>query len=170
MGMIIKAYNFCLQLVLQKLSRRKYANQGGIWDPNFHHWEWRDKRGLLHRTDGPALIMTDGSEQWHLHGEVHREDGPALTGSYGYQAWCQHGQYHKQHGPARIWGSGRQEWYERGRRHCTEGPAVTFTDGDHAWYVHGEDITRQVEVWMCANNITLPFTPEQQAEFLLRWL
>jgi hypothetical protein len=31
--------------------------------------------------------MPDGSEMWFLNGELHREDGPALIGSDGTQEW-----------------------------------------------------------------------------------
>ena len=34
--------------------------------------------GELHRTDGPAVITSDGFEYWYLNGKLHRTDGPAI--------------------------------------------------------------------------------------------
>jgi hypothetical protein len=39
--------------------------------------EYRNEKGELHRTDGPALI-TDLGRNWYINGKLHREDGPAL--------------------------------------------------------------------------------------------
>jgi len=36
----------------------------------------------LHREDGPAVILYDGTKEWYIHGNLHREDGPAVE--YGY--------------------------------------------------------------------------------------
>ena len=38
---------------------------------------WRNRRGQLHRTDGPAVIYADGSQFWYRDGQYHRTDGPA---------------------------------------------------------------------------------------------
>ncbi len=40
--------------------------------------EYRNEKGELHRTDGPAFI-TDLARNWYINGKLHREDGPALT-------------------------------------------------------------------------------------------
>jgi hypothetical protein len=39
---------------------------------------WFDKKGRLHRLDGPAFIYSDGYEEWYRHGKLHRDDGPAI--------------------------------------------------------------------------------------------
>jgi hypothetical protein len=36
-----------------------------------------DEDNKLHRDDGPALILPNGSQFWFCHGILHREDGPA---------------------------------------------------------------------------------------------
>jgi hypothetical protein len=41
--------------------------------------KYLDKDGLLHRTDGPAVIYPDGSLSWWIHGLRHRLDGPAVS-------------------------------------------------------------------------------------------
>ena len=46
--------------------------------------------GLLHRTDGPAIVYGDRQEWW-LNGKLHRTDGPAYVNG-DYQAWWLNGQ------------------------------------------------------------------------------
>jgi len=40
--------------------------------------EHRNKKGELHRVDGPAVEYADGSREWWLDGKLHRADGPAV--------------------------------------------------------------------------------------------
>lgn len=47
---------------------------------------WR-LNGLLHRTDGPAVLYADGSQSWFKNGKRHREDGPAIIGRNGTKSW-----------------------------------------------------------------------------------
>ena len=53
---------------------------------------WRDKKGNLHRLDGPAITHPDGDMSWYKHGVTHREDGPALEWpSENVEAWYKNG-------------------------------------------------------------------------------
>ena len=45
----------------------------------------------LHREDGPAIELANGSKFWFLNGEYHREDGPAVEGSDGSKYWYLNG-------------------------------------------------------------------------------
>lgn len=45
----------------------------------------------LHRTNGPAVELDDGTIQWFLYGRFHRANGPAISYSDGYQAWFIYG-------------------------------------------------------------------------------
>jgi hypothetical protein len=36
------------------------------------------KNDLLHRTDGPAVIISSGSQFWYFEDKLHRADGPAV--------------------------------------------------------------------------------------------
>lgn len=47
--------------------------------------------GELHRTDGPAAELVNGTCKWYQNGVLHRTDGPAITRSDGYQSWYRHG-------------------------------------------------------------------------------
>ena len=46
---------------------------------------WYNSIGELHRTDGPAVLYTDGEQVWYFNGRLHRTDGPAYIGSDGTQ-------------------------------------------------------------------------------------
>ena len=41
----------------------------------------------LHREDGPAIILADGSKFWYKNGELHREEGPASEWNTGEKDW-----------------------------------------------------------------------------------
>ena len=57
----------------------------------YHH------SGQLHREEGPAVILKNGSKFWYQNGELHREDGPAITWANGSMEWWIHGvQYTQQ--------------------------------------------------------------------------
>ena len=100
--------------------------------------------GLLHRTDGPAVIWRNGRQEWWVNGLLHRTDGPAYNAPDGTQAWWLNGLRHRLDGPAVIWADGRQEWY-----------------------INGKNITREVENWMEKQKVKWPFDDEIQTQFLL---
>ncbi len=99
--------------------------------------EWRDEHGELHRDDGPAMIKTDGTQQWYQHGLLHRDDGPAVIYANGAQEWYQRDEWHRDDGPARIHSDGAQTWYWRNRLHREDGPAIIGADGTQRWYWRG---------------------------------
>lgn len=45
------------------------------------------KSGVLHRLDGPARVLPDGTEEWYRSGLRHRDDGPALIHPDGSGEW-----------------------------------------------------------------------------------
>jgi hypothetical protein len=49
------------------------------------------KDNLLHKEDGPAVILSDGSKEWWFEGKLHRTDGPAFIDSDGFEAWYLNG-------------------------------------------------------------------------------
>jgi len=67
--------------------------------------------GVLHRTDGPASIEADGSEEWFLNGKCHRTTGPAYIGANGTEEWYIDNKLHRTDGPAYINADGTQIWY-----------------------------------------------------------
>jgi hypothetical protein len=48
---------------------------------------WKNKRGKLHRLNGPARECFTGNKYWYKNGRLHRSDGPAFTHSDGYNQW-----------------------------------------------------------------------------------
>ena len=48
---------------------------------------WRNKQGLFHRLEGPAIEGTDGHKQWWINGKLHRLDGPAIEYAGGIKFW-----------------------------------------------------------------------------------
>ena len=44
------------------------------------------RNGQLHREDGPAVELSDGSMIWYLYGKLHRTDGPAQQSPLGRKA------------------------------------------------------------------------------------
>jgi len=129
---------------------------------------WRNTRGQLHRTTGPAVehwtVLPDGAhvlsfQGWYVNGVLHRE------GRHAYRSWdvardgsrvlvceewARHGSGHRVGGPSyRRWTTGpdgtrtlRSEWYRvNGKSHRVDGPAF---DRHVFWwqgrYVREEDL------------------------------
>lgn len=118
--------------------------------------EWRNSAGQLHRENGPALILKDGTEKWYCKGKLHRDLGPAAIHPHGLREWYQHGVRHRDTGPAfemgpeeHIWfqdgkmcmidyADGTREWYkDAGCLHREHGPAIIHADGRQEWYKDG---------------------------------
>jgi hypothetical protein len=59
--------------------------------------------GKLHRTDGPAVIHSDGTREWYQNGVLHRTDGPAIESPDGIYKWFKNGKNHRTDGPAIIY-------------------------------------------------------------------
>ncbi len=111
--------------------------------------EWRDEDGRLHRDDGPAWILPDGTQSWYQHGEWHRDDGPAIIRANDTKEWYQHGRLHRDDGPARVRPDGSMFWYYHGERHRGDGPARIWSDGTQEWFWHGEEVTKEEHERLC---------------------
>ena len=61
--------------------------------------EWY-RNDWLHREDGPAIEMSDGTREWYKNVTLHREDGPAIERSHGNRDWWLNGERHREDGPA----------------------------------------------------------------------
>ena len=53
---------------------------------------WYNEEDQLHREDGPAYELADGTKKWWLNGQRHREDGPAIEWFDGYKEWYLNGE------------------------------------------------------------------------------
>jgi hypothetical protein len=43
--------------------------------------------GERHRTDGPAIELTNGFKEWYINDKLHRVDGPAIEYTNGDKEW-----------------------------------------------------------------------------------
>lgn len=59
--------------------------------PNVTIYYSDEKKKIIHREDGPAMILSDGSEEWRINNKLHREDGPAYDYANGRRGWYLHG-------------------------------------------------------------------------------
>lgn len=124
------------------------------------------RKKVLHRADGPAVIMSNGSKYWYWHGEMHRKDAPAIEtpdGTFEWFShglnhrengpaissrqvtkWCRNGFFHREDGPAFIFEDHSfiymkisKHWYLNGLRHREDGPAFIGSGGEECWYFNG---------------------------------
>jgi hypothetical protein len=104
---------------------------------------WRNARGQLHRTDGPAIVCVDGDQFWFQNDQRHRTDGPAIVRANGDQYWYQNDQLHRIDGPAIVYTNGDQVWYQYGQLHRTDGPAIIHASGNQEWWLNCEQTTQE---------------------------
>ena len=97
------------------------------------HNYWYDY-GILHRKNGPAIELSDGTKIYYYYGMKHRSNGPALITKFGDNIWYNSGFVHRKNGPAIQWKNGTNEWYFNGQRHNSNGPAVILVNGTRKWY------------------------------------
>jgi hypothetical protein len=53
---------------------------------------WRNSKGQLHRTDGPAVEYSNGCKIWIANGKRHRINGPAIGWESGDKTWYVNGE------------------------------------------------------------------------------
>jgi hypothetical protein len=115
--------------------------------------------GVLHREDGPALIIEDANgtrcEDWYHLGRRHREDGPATItvradGSRG-ERYCREGEWHREDGPAYLElhsdGGYVHAYYREGRPYCENGVARLEVRADGTRVSESATIGWQTAAW-----------------------
>lgn len=64
---------------------------------DYVNFAYLNDKDLLHRLDGPAIDVTDGSKYWYENGKRHRTGGlPAVEGVNGYKAWYENDKNYSQ--------------------------------------------------------------------------
>jgi hypothetical protein len=110
--------------------------------------EWRNKEGLFHRENGPAIEYENGNKFWYKEGKLHREGGPACEYSNGDKEYFLNG---IKVGPAVEYDNEKEVYYinkekeewpkcwknEKGKLHREDGPAWEWENGDKEWYKEG---------------------------------
>jgi hypothetical protein len=56
-----------------------------------HATEYYYNKGILHRTDGPAVVYADGHQEYYNGGVLERVDGPAVSGPGYTNSYCMNG-------------------------------------------------------------------------------
>ena len=81
---------------------------------------YHNNRHELHRKDGPALIRTNGTQEWYKNGKLHRpsSEGPAIIKCNGTIEYWENNKRHRpmSEGPAVIKANGKVEYWENGRK------------------------------------------------------
>lgn len=52
-----------------------------------------NKKGMMHNTQGPAVVFLNGRMTYYLNGKIHRKDGPAVIWANGLLEYCVNGRY-----------------------------------------------------------------------------
>lgn len=125
----------------------------GIHEGKDGHVFWT-LNGVLHRDDGPAVILANVREEWYQHGLRHRDDGPAVIEHDECQLWYRNGHVHRDDGPAIIYKDGSKVWYQNGLQHRVGAPAYQDISGTEEWLQHGEMHRTDGPAAIYANDLT----------------
>ncbi len=98
---------------LERMENKGYARKEVRADGSVHYC---DTEGFLHRENGPALELPDGTTEWYRHGDLHREGGPAYERTDGTKIWYRDGERHREDGPAVERPDGFKEYWLSGNR------------------------------------------------------
>jgi hypothetical protein len=114
-------------------------------------------------------VWLNGTLLWLKNGKVHRDgDKPARIWSHGTLQWYKNGLRHRDGDkPAQIFSDGTLEWYKNDKLHRTAGPAVIIPNNEPQYWINGVNLTSEVKSWLKTRKYKVPFTPEQQVEFVL---
>jgi len=98
------------ELLVETIRFKRYA-------PNRVYWVNTEEQ--THRdNDLPAVIFSDGNQQWWVNGKLHRDnDLPAAIFADGTQQWRVNGKLHRDNDlPAVIFSVGNQQCWVNGQR------------------------------------------------------
>ena len=70
-----------------KKNKIQIENGYKIINSDENETKWYNKRGKLHREDGPAIEYSNGTIKWYFNNILHRENGPAIEYKDGYKEW-----------------------------------------------------------------------------------
>jgi len=127
-----------------KKNKIQIENGYKIINSDENETKWYNKRGKLHREDGPAVENNkEGFREWYKNGKLHREDGPAYEDVEGVKEWYKQGKLHREDGPAIEYSNGTIKWYFNNILHRENGPAIEYKDGYKEWYINNKVTSRE---------------------------
>lgn len=133
----------------------------------------RKKDVILHREDGPALILNYDygdkiivrREEFRLDNKLHNENKPSIITYYDNknikkEIYCLNHKFHRENGPAHIEydNNGKIEeetYYYHGLKHRIDGPAIIrckYGKVFYFWFYKNKEYTKQVKNWILNNN------------------
>jgi hypothetical protein len=86
----------------------------------YRYIEYLNDKTAYHRTDGPAVVWSNGRKSWWVDGRRHRTDGPAIEGTDGSKQWYVDGKLHRLDGPAVERADGRKYWWVDDKHYSKE--------------------------------------------------
>ena len=126
---------------------------------------YTNSKGQIHRENGPAIIMADGTEKWFFNNKLHRDgdkpaiynkdmtivkyykngdchrdgDMPAIFDKDGSTYYYKNGKLHRDgDNPAIIGGNGTQSYYKDNQLHRDgDKPAIISANGLKIYYING---------------------------------
>lgn len=118
---------------------KKIVHQNGTttvstyYNGKLHSYKDEPAQVVTYIDDEDEIVF---EKSWYKHGVLHRENGPAVVESDGVEEWLYNGKHHRIGGPAIIT-PGCEEWMQNGVHHRTDGPAFISTDFVD-WYIDGK--------------------------------
>jgi hypothetical protein len=91
-------------------------------------YQWHDDYGQYHRVNGPAVIWSNGDEEYYCHGKRHRVDGPAVILYFDDED--------ENYNEVRI--KGDMFWFQHDVIYREKGPSIVLvadTDGTRQFYI-----------------------------------
>ncbi|WAC50284.1 hypothetical protein [Frigoribacterium sp. SL97] len=103
-------------------------------------WHY-DAEGQPHRTDGPALLLTDGDDHaYYLHGQHIVPPGDDIDLGHVTEDGTQHWTSGGGNTTVTVEPDGKVSWRRDGDLHRTGGPAVIDSDGTQHWYLNDKPV------------------------------
>jgi hypothetical protein len=99
--------------------------------------EYRLLAKLHNHSDLPAVITNNGDLYWYSLGLLHRCDGPEIM-MFGREEWWKNGTRHRDGDLPAIITREQSVWYANGRIHRDGGEPAIIEIGRMEWYIAGE--------------------------------
>lgn len=93
----------------------------------------KKEKFILHRINAPALMVSNGYNEWFRNGVLHRDGGSAIEWGTAWDRITKNDPI--------IYNILPQSWYKNGKRHRIGGPAIICSDGSVEWWINGKKVS-----------------------------